>query len=87
MTQTNANAPTLRRRSGHGPLPLRAINWILECERRHREKQHLSGLSDEHLDDMGMTRKDVEDENFYRRTFREADKEPMPIISRFRSLS
>jgi len=38
------------------PLHLRALRWLMEHDRRHREALKLRGMPDERLRDMGLTR-------------------------------
>ena len=57
--RTGAGTGTAHRDT-RGPLLFRVLTWLAERDRRYREAQKLRSLPRERLDDMGMSRSDVE---------------------------
>ncbi|WP_146592421.1 DUF1127 domain-containing protein [Puniceibacterium confluentis] len=59
-SRTRCRAPEVpETRPSHRPLSLRLLQWLVRCNQRHRNRQKLSRLPAERLEDMGITPEEV----------------------------
>jgi len=59
MTHSNMTAQITLIQQHSGSLVLRALNWMVELDRRYRQAQQLKVTEACHLADMGISRQDI----------------------------
>ncbi len=56
ISETRISAP----QTAHSSIGSRLLHWLLDMDRGHRERRVLERLSDHQLDDIGLSRSELE---------------------------